>query len=162
LIETRIVEANDDFSKELGARLGFQPIIGRGSGTLRGSGTIDGLSEDLIANGADVGADGLEFDTTGDGVGGLSVDLGANGILDNPAGSFAFDLFRTGSSFAGLISLELSALEADGRGKIVASPKLLTTNQQEASISQGIEVFVTIPGEGGGIGAGGGLEDFGC
>ena len=158
LIETRIVEANDDFSKELGARLGFQPIIGRGSGTVRGSGTIEGLSEDLIANGADVGASGLEFDTGGDGIGGLSVDLGANGILDNPAGSFAFDLFRTGSSFAGLISLELSALEADGRGKIVASPKLLTTNQQEASISQGIEVFVTIPGEGGGIGAGGGLE----
>jgi len=58
--------------------------------------------------------------------------------------------------YAHLITLELSALEADGRGKIVASPRLVTANQKEAKISQGREIFVTIPGNGGGVGGGGG------
>ena len=151
LIETRIVEANDDFSKELGARLGFQPIIARGSGTVTASGSNEGLENlPLVANGDDIDLGGTTFDIGADG---LNVDLGADGIGGADPGSFAFDLFRTGSSFAGLISLELSALEADGRGKIVASPKLITTNQQEASISQGTETFVTVDGGEGGAGS---------
>ena len=147
LIETRIVEANDDFSKELGARLGFQRIQQNGNTQVAGSGSIVGLAEQ------DVTSDDGIFDTSIGQLGGLSVDLGASGIGTAQAASYAVDLFRTGSSFAGLISLELSALEADGRGKVVASPKLITTNQQEASISQGIEVFVNVEGGDGGAGS---------
>ena len=154
LIETRIVEANDDFSKELGARLGFQPVDFGSEQLISGSGSLAGFDaqfeEDDDAGGGDV-FDGFDISTGQDG--GLSVDLGAGDIGTQRAASYAFNLLRSSSSFAGLLSLELSALEADGRGKIVASPKLITTNQQEASISQGTEVFVSIEGGDGGAGA---------
>ena len=56
------------------------------------------------------------------------------------------DRFRAGTGFAHLITLELSALEADGRGKIVASPRLVTANQRPALIKQGEERLFTVPG----------------
>ena len=148
LIETRIVEANDDFSKELGARLGFQPVAfdSAGENIISGAGSLEGIDNQI----GDDGFDGFGSQASLDG--GLSVDLGANDIGGAQAASYAFNLLRSSSSFAGLLSLELSALEADGRGKVVASPKLITTNQQEASISQGTEVFVNV--EGGSTGAG--------
>ncbi len=180
LIETRIVAANDDFSRELGARLGFQRVVENatlfgsdsGIGNVTGSGSLAGLStindsivgaesdNPLFPSGTLAGAlnsdDGLAFDTSTGVPGGLAVDLGANAIAGTNAASYAFDIFRAGNGFANLISLELSALEADGRGKVVASPRLITANQREARISQGSEIFVTIPGEGGGVGGGGG------
>jgi type IV pilus assembly protein PilQ len=160
LIETRIVEANDTFSRELGARLGFQRITaeaqfpgasGSNLGTFIGSGSTEGST--IIVDSLNEG-DGIAYDVSRGQPGGLAVDLGANSIGgDNPS-SYAFNLFRAGTGFDHLITLELSALEADGRGRIVASPRLVTSNQKEASISQGVEQFVTIPGNGGG----GGLE----
>ncbi len=169
LIETRIVEANDNFSKELGARLGFQRITENAQfpgsdstnlGTVIGSGTTEGVTtlsnsfsqqqqaiqEAALRDELEV-APALEFDT---GPAGLAVDLAANAIGGQPAASYALDLFRAGAGFSNLITLELSALEADGRGKIVASPRLLTANQREARISQGNEVFVAVPGAGAG------------
>ena len=108
---------------------------------------------------------GLIFDTSRGTPGGLAVDLGAESIEGTNPASYAFDIFRAGTGFAHLITLELSALEADGRGRIVASPRLLTANQKEARISQGQEVYIPIPGSGGGVGGGpaggggqGGLE----
>jgi len=181
LIETRIVAANDDFSRELGARLGFQRVVENANlfggdnniGSVTSSGTIGGLSTiNNSINGAEVDAPfefqngtlagalragELEFDTSVGAPGGLAVDLGANAIAGTNPASYAFDIFRAGNGFANLISLELSALEADGRGKVVASPRLITANQREARISQGSEIFVTIPGEGGGVGGGGGI-----
>ena len=169
LIETRIVAANDDFSRELGARLGFQRIVedatllgsNSGIGDVTSSGSLAGLStiSDSLAEAADAGpfdtTPPIDFDTSVGVPGGLAVDLGANAIAGTNAASYAFDIFRAGNGFANLISLELSALEADGRGKVVASPRLITANQREARISQGSEIFVTIPGEGGGVGGGG-------
>ncbi|MFT6407484.1 MAG: type IV pilus assembly protein PilQ [Arenicella sp.] len=165
LIETRIVEANDNFSRELGARLGFQRItenarfpgsnssnIGNvvGGGTLVGNTTI----QDSINNQIESPDQPLEFARDG----GLSVDLGANTIGGTSPASYAFDIFRTGSGFAHLISLELSALEADGRGRVVASPRLITSNQKEAVISQGQSIFITVPGNG--AGDGGGVQEI--
>lgn len=161
LIETRIVEASDTFSRELGARFGFQRITenakfpgasGSVLGDVIGSGTTEGvktISDSILDN-----DDGLIFDTSRGGPGGLAVDLGANGIEGTNAASYAFDIFRAGTGFAHLITLELSALEADGRGRIVASPRLVTANQKEASISQGSESYIAISG-GGSNGEGG-------
>ena len=144
LIETRIVQANDNFSRELGARLGFQRITegtrfpgldNSNIGTSIVGGTLEGnttINDSFI----DEEEDDILFDATGPG---LAVDLGANGIGLDRAASYAVNLFRSGGVFAGLISLELSALEADGRGKIVASPRLVTANQREAVIRQGEE-----------------------
>ena len=159
LIETRIVQATDNFSRELGARLGFQRLTentrfpGSDStnlGNLVTGGTLEGNS--VISDSQIDDEDGLIFPVNGPG---LSVDLGANGIGTASAASYAIELFRAGSGFANLISLELSALEADGRGKIVASPRLITANQREATIRQGEErIFQTVvTGTGGGGGA---------
>jgi len=157
IIETRIVEANDDFIQELGARLGFQRITenarfpganGSNIGDFVGSGTTEGL--ETLQNSRSDDEPGLIFDSSRGTPGGLAVDLGAEAIAGQLPASYAFDIFRAGTGFAHLITLELSALEADGRGRIVASPRLVTTNQREARISQGQEVFVPIQGGGGG------------
>ncbi len=148
MIETRIVEANDLFSRNLGARLGFQRLTQQArfpgihnsnigdvvqSGTLAGTQTI---SDSLLNN------DGvIEFDTVPNGV---AVNLPANGIGTDPAASYAFEIFKAGTGFAHLISLEISALEAEGKGKLIASPRLITANQKEAHIEQGQErIFTT-------------------
>jgi len=161
LIETRIVEASDTFSRELGARFGFQRITdnakfpgasGSNLGDFIGSGTTEGvttISDSLIDD-----EDGVIFDLSRGTPGGLAVDLGASGIEGTGPASYAFDIFRAGTGFAHLITLELSALEADGRGRIVASPRLVTANQKEASISQGRESYIPISG-GGNNGQGG-------
>ncbi len=167
LIETRIVEATDSFSKELGARLGFQQLTqqarfpGANSsniGTAFGSGSLAGNQvinesfieqQEALANG-DEFIPPIVFDT---GTDGLAVDLAADAIAGESPASYAFNIFRSRAGISGLISLELSALEADGKGKIVASPRLTTANQKEARISQGQEVFVVVPGAGGGTGS---------
>ena len=163
LIETRIVEANDTFSRELGARLGFQRITenarfpganGSNVGDFIGSGTTEGLK--TISDSINDDKPGLIFDTSRGVPGGLAVDLGASAIEGTNAASYAFDIFRAGTGFAHLITLELSALEADGRGRIVASPRLLTANQKEALISQGQDSYVAVPGS-----SGGGLDGTG-
>ncbi len=153
LIETRIVEATDTFSRELGARLGFQRITdnarfpGSNSsdiGNFVGSGTTEGLQ--VIQNSRIDDEPGLIFDSSRGAPGGLAVDLGANGIGNQDAASYAFDVFKAGVGYAHLITLELSALQADGRGKVVASPRLITANQKEASIRQGEERVFELEG----------------
>ena len=150
LIETRIVQANDTFSRELGARLGFQRITqqaqfpganGSDIGTVFGGGSLNGNAE-LTESFNEALEDGSTLEFPAD----LAVDLGAAGIDGDRAASYAFDIFRSGAGFNELITLELSALEADGRGKVVASPRLVTANQREASISQGTELFVSVSG----------------
>ncbi len=153
LIETRIVEATDTFSRELGARLGFQRITdaarfpgsnGSDIGEFVSSGTTEGLT--VIQNSQLDDEPGLLFDNSRGTPGGLAVDLGANGIGQNQAASYAFDIFKAGVGYAHLITLELSALQADGRGKVVASPRLITANQKEASIRQGEERVFELEG----------------
>ena len=162
LIETRIVEANDNFSQELGARLGFQRVVQNALFPGSNDSVIGDVSSGGTASGTrSISSDPLDFSPNGD----LSVDLGANSIGGASPASYAFDIFRTGRGFAHLISLELSALEADGRGRIVASPRLITSNQREAVISQGQSVFITVPGNGSGLGGiggggGGGVEEI--
>ena len=144
MVETRIVDASDTFSRELGARLGFTRLtenaqgIGSSSniGNTAVSGSLAGANsaQSSIINGTNV------FDNAGD----LNVDLGANGIGGNTAASYAFSLFRAGSGFANIINLELSALEGSGQGKIISSPRLVTSNQQTAEINTGLTRFVNV------------------
>lgn len=162
LIETRIVEANDNFSRELGARLGFQRVTQQAQfpgssseiGDVIQSGSIAGNT--LISESDEDANSPLTFDRSTGTPGGLAVDLGATSIAGSNPASYAFDIFRAGTGYANLITLELSALESDGRGRIVASPRLLTSNQKEAKISQGQEVFIPIQGGGATASGGGG------
>jgi len=166
LIETRIVEANDSFSQELGARLGFQQITDNARfpgvndsniGNVIGSGTTEGIT--TISDSIVDDEPGFIFDNSRGVPGGLAVDLGANTIAGTNPASYAIDIFRAGTGFANLITLELSALEAEGKGRVVASPRLLTSNQNEAMISQGEEIVESVDvlatGAGGGGGGGG-------
>lgn len=157
LIETRIVEASDTFSRELGARLGFQRITqnakfpgasGTNLGNFIGSGSLGGAQviNESLEGASDPLGTGNAIPTFETGPQGLSVDLGANGIDGNSPAGYAFDIFRAGTGFAHLITLELTALEADGRGKVVASPRLVTSNQKEATIKQGEERVFTVVG----------------
>ena len=138
LIEARIVEANEDFSRNIGVKLGLTGI-NDSVGSIIGSGSVSNTNT--------VRTDGIS--ASGDGS--LSVNLPATGINGNSPGSYALTLAKAGAGWAALIDLEISALEAEGGGKIVANPRLLTADKQEAHIEQGQErIFTTsTQGEGG-------------
>jgi type IV pilus assembly protein PilQ len=119
LIESRIVIANNDFSKELGVRFGLNKetrynddhIVSVG-GTRPGRQVID-----PEVSGAD----------------GLLVDLGAVGA----SSSIGMAIGKVGSH---MLNLELSAMEAEGQGEIISSPRVLTSNQKAAFIESGTEI----------------------
>ena len=140
MIETRIVEANDDFSKNIGARLGFtrvtQQALFPGAsdsniGDVYGSGSLGQTNEIRETGNTDFSDDAL------------SVNLPAGAIGGDLPGSYAFTIAKLGSGFLSLLDLELSALEAEGKGKILANPKILTTDKRAASIEQGQERLTT-------------------
>ncbi len=155
LIETRIVEANDDFSRNLGARLGFQRVTqqaelgGAEIGDVTASGSLEGAAEASGSLEGGAGAPSFGDPPFGQQPDGLAVNLPGAGIGDLPAASYAFEIFKAGTGIANLIQLELSALEAEGRGKVIASPRLITSNQQEARIEQGQERIIRLTAIGG-------------
>ncbi|MBN8442931.1 MAG: type IV pilus secretin PilQ [Thauera sp.] len=136
LIEARIVEANKTFARDLGVRLGFgqsRPINLGGGGRL-------GFGKSEFAT---IGADGKISTSTDQLVNGMVQRIGENassgdGFQPNGYGSLALTLFNKG--LTRFLNLELQALESDGRGRVVSSPRVLTANQVEASIEQGTEI----------------------
>jgi type IV pilus assembly protein PilQ len=163
LIEARIVEADNSFSKSLGARVGVGDMKGMQTGhTINGSNSprwgIAGSQEYVnyhvqdssntlpLAtwwNNGKLTYDNAQTIANSDGstsrmgnVSGRSTvsDLG----VGNAAGSLALALFN--SSKTQLLTLEISALEADGKGKTISSPRVLTADQVEAVIEDGQEV----------------------
>ncbi|MFQ6021478.1 MAG: type IV pilus secretin PilQ [Acidiferrobacterales bacterium] len=122
MIETRLVEATESFSRNLGAKFGVQ--------------SAETTSDFRIEQRSTLGADGLLTNE------GLNVNLPANNIGNNVASSVGLVIARLGTG--NLLSLELSALEQEGLGKIISSPRLITANQKKALIEQGEErVFTT-------------------
>ncbi len=132
-IETRIVSANDDFSKNIGARLGYSTIT-QDAETIGGTQLGDVFTGATVASNADTRLNGTLDNTDA-----LSVNLPAGGIGTDAAASYAFSLARLGSGVLKLLDLELSALQAEGNGRIIANPKILTTDKTEATIEQGQE-----------------------
>jgi type IV pilus assembly protein PilQ len=142
MIEARIVEANDSFSKNLGARLGFHDHSFLNNPTQPGTRVLGNNDARFLIGGNVIGT-GFHLGQTPDpGTAYLpdsfNVLLPASGINNFNAGQFAFSLFS--SSLNQILNIELSALEADGKGKIIASPRVLTADQVEALIEQGTEV----------------------
>ncbi|MDR6885692.1 MULTISPECIES: type IV pilus secretin PilQ [Variovorax] len=133
LIEARIVEASDTFGKSLGVRLG------------------GGISRERVAsaNGSPAyGTFGVMPTNTAGGVGAaaatwtnsnfINLPAGDAGGTGNSPGTFAISLFN--SSLSRMLNLEISALEADGKGKLVSSPRVITADQTKALIEQGEEI----------------------
>ncbi len=133
LIESRIVIANNDFSKELGVRFGGTLVRKADDGVAATTGGVAGTDEivnDAVGN---IQATGQPFPV---GLPQLNNRLNVNLPVTNPAGRIAFALL--GSDY--LIDLELSALQAEGRGEVISSPRVITANQREARIEQGVEI----------------------
>lgn len=135
MIEARIVEAEDSFTKNVGVRFGFHdsPLVGRK--TIGSPGIRYGIGGGL----ADTGFHTGQTSTTPDFItNASSVNLPATAIAGKQAGQFSLVLFN--SAATRFLNLELSALEADGKGKIISSPRVVTADQVEALIEQGVEI----------------------
>lgn len=127
MIESRIVIANDDFTRDLGVRFGLQGIDHTGAGATPVTG------DSVIAGGGGI-TNGIANSPFGvSGSDGLLVDLPAA----NPAGAIQFIVGKIGSS---LLQLELSALQTEAKGEVISSPRVITSDQIEASISQGVQI----------------------
>ena len=130
MIEARIVEASDTFSRNLGMRLGTDGIR-----TAAGNNAVNArLGASLNDTAAHAGLIST-VPTLNDF---QNVNLPTSGIGSSAAGVFSLILFNNKQTR--FLNLELSALQADGKGKIVSSPRIITANQSEATIEQGTEV----------------------
>lgn len=126
LIEARIVEASDTFGKSLGVKLG---------GGISGERFASSAGNRAFANvGAGAGTSNTAFTNSNF----VNLPAGDAGGTGNAAGTFAISLFN--SSFSRMLNLEISALEADGKGKLVSSPRVITADQTKALIEQGEEI----------------------
>jgi type IV pilus assembly protein PilQ len=135
MIEARIVEANDTFSKSLGARIGVHDFSANGH-TAGGNTRFQlGGSLDDVGGHAAGGAQGGSPSFI---PGSLASNMPATGFNGFPAGQFSLILFNAAATQ--FLNLEITALEADGKGKIISSPRVLTADQVEALIEQGTEI----------------------
>jgi len=138
LIEARIVEADDNFSKNVGVRLGYHDTNPLSSRSRLGNGGNDPAFA-LGGGLADTGFHTGQVSTTPDLARDASwVNLPAGSIAGQQPGQFSFILFN--STATRFLNLELSALEADGKGKVISSPRVVTADQIEALIEQGTEI----------------------
>lgn len=137
LIEARIVEAGDSFGRSLGVKLGATDLRG-----LRGGVTGYGTPDVSVGIGGNMNAIGLQTgQVTGTAVpfnDAQFVSLPAVGQNNYSAATFAVSLFSAAANR--FLNLEISALEADGKGKIVSSPRVITADQVKALIEQGEEL----------------------
>ncbi|REL28499.1 type IV pilus secretin PilQ family protein [Thalassotalea euphylliae] len=117
VIEARMVTVTDDINEQLGIRWGVTDTDGEYStaGSLTGANSAgNGVTPDIADR--------------------LNVNL----PVGNPAGSIAFQIARLADGT--ILDLELSALEQENKGEIIASPRITTANQKEAFIEQGVEI----------------------
>jgi type IV pilus assembly protein PilQ len=125
LIESRIVIANDDYSKELGTRFG---VTTQGGGRTNGnplvstSGTATSTDAVVTSGGTAIPPQANRFNV--------------NLPVANPAGSIALAIL--GASY--LVDLELSAMQTEGRGEVISTPRVITANGKQALIEQGQDV----------------------
>ena len=147
LIEARIVEANDSFGRTLGVKLGASDLRGIRGG-VPGYSVSNGNYLTVGGNATGVGNQTLQTGLIGTAATTAAynnsnfVNLPANTISSVFGGqslpSFALSLFSPAANR--FLNLELSALEADGKGKIISSPRVITADQSRAIIEQGTEL----------------------
>lgn len=136
MIEARIVSATDSFSKEIGVRWGILSngaannrnlLVGGSNQTLWDLKNFD--VETTTVNGQTVSYPKYDISRPDN----LNVDLG----VANPAGRIAFGLLSMSDV---MLDLELSALQADNRGEVISTPKILTADKQTAKVSSGTQI----------------------
>ncbi|MCG7956098.1 MAG: type IV pilus secretin PilQ [Candidatus Thiodiazotropha endolucinida] len=132
LIESRIVIANNDFAKDLGVRFGanfdgsFDDNFTLTAGALPGHlDNSSGIAPGIENNGTETTLDANRE--------ALMVNLPVNA----PSGGLNFLVGKVGSY---LLQLELTAMQTEGRGELISSPRVITSDQTQASIKQGVEI----------------------
>ncbi|HEY3645428.1 MAG TPA: type IV pilus secretin PilQ [Gammaproteobacteria bacterium] len=133
LIESRVVIANNDFTRDLGARLGYTGVRFNPGSVLSTSGSIGGT--DAINTGEIAGLNGTPPKNIFT-VPAVNDRLNVNLPSAPSAGAIAFSVLR-GSS---IVDLELSALQSEGQGEVVSSPRVITADQKLAHIEQGVQI----------------------
>jgi type IV pilus assembly protein PilQ len=133
LIESRIVIVRDDFARDLGIRWGATVVSDTSNGLNAITGNAGGTN--TIVNSAidNINNTGQPFPVD---VPDLDDRFMVNVPVASPAGSLALAILN--DDF--LIDLELSAVQAEGRGEVISSPRVITANQKEANIKQGVEI----------------------
>lgn len=136
-IEARVVIVSDDFTRSLGVRFGTTAVGSNGSnGLYTVTGSAAGADTIVSSGLTNVQSTGTPFPVTLPTGTAASNRYMVNLPASNPAGNLAFAIL--GSDY--LVDLELSAAQAEGRGEIVSSPRVITANQKEAEIEQGTEI----------------------
>ncbi|PPC80527.1 MAG: secretin [Methylotenera sp.] len=154
MIESRLVIADDKYSKNLGARLGVTQTGRPGSSVTTLGGNLGNRptaisTSGTITQGTQNGTiqtaltDKIFYDranninsmlTSSNG----QPDLMSNLAVANAAGSIAYSIYNVAAGL--LLNLELTAMEQDQKGKVVSSPRVITANQSKAKIAQGTEI----------------------
>ena len=136
LIESRIVVVGDSFSRDLGVRLGFTGFkenssdgLTTVSGTGQATNTMVNSALDNLADPANGTIYPVQLPA-------LNNRYNVNVPIADAAGRFSLAVLESDY----LVDLELTALEAEGRGEIVSTPRVITANQKEARIEQGVEI----------------------
>ncbi len=136
LIESRIVIADEDFTRDLGVRFGYSFDDDRGDLAIGPNGQAAGTN-------VSIGGSALNDATTNyGGITGFGDQDGNEFFLTNlpvasPAGAVQLAVGRIGSY---LLQLELSALQTEGRGEVISAPRVITANQRAALIESGVEI----------------------
>ncbi len=139
MIEARIVTADKNFARELGVRFGVAKAAGVGSGKTFaiGAGSRAGGTYGNLSDGSS---------NVSDGAGNYLVDLGASAINNHPVGALGMTLARAADY---VLNLELSALENDNKGEVLANPRVMTSDRELAYIKQGVQIpFTTVSQDG--------------
>lgn len=122
-VESRIVIATDEFGKELGARFGVT-AFGNKAATSGGIASTNSMINDLVGGSGSVA------------VPSVNDRLNVNMPVTGAAGQFAFSVL----SGDYLLDLELSALQAENKGEIISTPRVVTADKKKALIEQGVEI----------------------
>ncbi len=133
LIESRIVVARHDFTYDLGVRFGVtgarEDSRGNVISTARNIEGTDTYSQRGVTNRRDPTSAGFNLPNIND-------RMNVNLPISDPAGSIGWSILAADY----LLDLELSALESEGEGEVISTPRVITANQQEAFIQQGVEI----------------------
>jgi type IV pilus assembly protein PilQ len=160
LIEAKVVIATEDFARELGAKFGINGSknnVTFGNNITNTTATRNSITQTDNAflaayrawvAGGSVGPAPIRGSSTISK--GNNVDLGvlAGGLLSSNPATMAFTILNAGYA----LDIELSAMQEEGRGEVISSPRVVTSNQREAVIKQGREIgYVTTQSSGGQI-----------
>ncbi len=153
LIEARIVIADDKWGRQLGARFGTQSAFNSSNYNVGVSGSLLDTNANIPNNPTSRGSASLIYAGANPSIAGFNVGTSVTGTVPmgaqpeqlnvnlpviGAAGQLALTVLNLGSG--NLVNVELSALEADNRGKIVSSPRVITADKKKATISQGTEI----------------------